>query len=51
MSEIATRCGRVKRDSRGNESGETSWLARRLGILPREVRTRRRHGFTPTFWL
>jgi hypothetical protein len=34
MSEIATRCGRVKRDSRGNESGETSWLARRLGILP-----------------
>jgi hypothetical protein len=34
MSEIATRCGRVKRDSRGNESGETSWLARRLGMLP-----------------
>jgi hypothetical protein len=34
MSQIATRCGRVKRDSRGNESGETSWLARRLGILP-----------------
>jgi len=34
MSEIALRCGRVKRDSKGNESGETSWLARRLGILP-----------------
>jgi hypothetical protein len=34
MSEIAMRCGRVKRDSRGNESGETSWLARRLGLLP-----------------
>jgi hypothetical protein len=34
MSEIAIRCGRVKRDSRGNESGETSWLARRLGMLP-----------------
>jgi hypothetical protein len=34
MSEIAARCGRVKRDSKGNESGETSWLARRLGILP-----------------
>jgi hypothetical protein len=34
MSEIATRCGRVKRDARGNESGETSWLARRLGLLP-----------------
>jgi hypothetical protein len=33
MSEIAIRCGRVKRDSRGNQSGETSWLARRLGIL------------------
>jgi hypothetical protein len=34
MSEIAIRCGRIKRDSRGNESGETSWLARRLGLLP-----------------
>ena len=34
MSEIAIRCGRVKRDWRGNESGETSWLARRLGLLP-----------------
>ncbi len=34
LSEIAIRCGRVKRDSKGNESGETSWLARRLGILP-----------------
>jgi hypothetical protein len=34
MSEIAIRCGRLKRDSRGNESGETSWLARRLGLLP-----------------
>ncbi len=34
MSEIAIRCGRVKRDGRGNESGETSWLARRLGLLP-----------------
>jgi hypothetical protein len=34
MSEVAKRCGRVKRDSDGNESGETSWLARRLGILP-----------------
>jgi len=28
------RCGRVKRDRRGNVSGETSWLARRLGLLP-----------------
>ena len=34
MSEIAIRCRRVKRDPRGNESGETSWLARRLGLLP-----------------
>ena len=34
MSEIAIRCGRVKHDARGNESGETSWLARRLGLLP-----------------
>jgi hypothetical protein len=33
MSEIAMRCGRVKRDGRGNRSGETSWLARRLGLL------------------
>jgi hypothetical protein len=34
MSQIAMRCGRVKRDARGNESGETSWLGRRLGLLP-----------------
>jgi hypothetical protein len=34
MSEIAIRCGRVKRDCKGNESGETSWLARRIGQLP-----------------
>ncbi len=34
MSEIAMRCGRIKRDATGNESGETSWLARRLGLLP-----------------
>ena len=33
MSQIAMRCGRVKRDARGNESGETSWLGRRLGLL------------------
>jgi hypothetical protein len=31
MSEIAIRCGRCKRDRRGNVSGETSWLARRIG--------------------
>ena len=34
LSEIAMRCGRVKRDASGNESGETSWLARRLGLMP-----------------
>jgi len=34
MSEIAIRCGRLKRDSRGNTTGETSWLARRVGLLP-----------------
>ncbi len=34
MSEIAIRCGRTKRDRRGNLSGETSWLARRIGQLP-----------------
>ncbi len=45
LSEIATRCGRVKRDVRGNESGETSWLARRLGMLPEGGRD------TPTPWI
>jgi hypothetical protein len=34
MSEIALRCGIVKRDHRGKASGETSWLARRIGIMP-----------------
>ena len=32
FSAIAMACGRVKRDSRGNHSGETSWLARRVGL-------------------
>jgi hypothetical protein len=45
MSEIAIRCGRVKRDPRGNESGETSWLARRLGLLPEGGQS------TPTPWV
>jgi hypothetical protein len=45
LSEIAIRCGRVKRDHRGNESGETSWLARRLGMLPEGGRD------TPTPWI
>lgn len=34
MSEIALRCGVVKRDKRGKHSGETSWLARRVGLMP-----------------
>jgi hypothetical protein len=34
LSEIAIRCGRVKRGPRGSISGETSWLARRIGIMP-----------------
>ena len=34
FSAIAMACGRVKHDSRGNDSGETSWLARRVGLLP-----------------
>jgi len=45
LSEIAIRCGRVKRDLKGNESGETSWLARRLGLLPEGGRD------TPTPWI
>ena len=45
LSEIAIRCGRVKRDFKGNESGETSWLARRLGILPEGGRS------APTPWI
>jgi hypothetical protein len=45
MSEIATRCGRVKRSRNGSESGETSWLARRIGQLPEAGRNR------PTPWV
>jgi hypothetical protein len=45
MSEIAIRCGRIKRDRCGNESGETSWLARRLGVLPEGGRS------SPTPWI
>jgi hypothetical protein len=45
MSEIAIRCGRVKRDRRGNVCGETSWLARRLGLLAEPG-----HG-APTPWI
>ena len=33
MSQIAMRCDRIKHDKTGNQSGETSWLARRIGQL------------------
>ena len=45
MSEIAIRCGRVKRDARGKLSGETSWLGRRVGLLPEGGSSR------PTPWV
>jgi hypothetical protein len=45
MSEIAIRCGRVKHDRKGNQSGETSWLARRVGLLPEGGHS------TPTPWI
>ena len=45
MSEMAIRCGRVKRDRRGAESGDTSWLARRIGQLPEAGKTQ------PTPWV
>lgn len=34
MSEVAMRCGHVKRDRDGNECGETNWPARRVGLMP-----------------
>jgi hypothetical protein len=34
LSEIAIRCGKLKRDRRGRISGQTSWLARRIGLAP-----------------
>jgi hypothetical protein len=46
LSEIAHRCGRVKRDGRGRSSGETSWLARRVGLAPEGGR-----GGAPTPWI
>lgn len=43
LSELALRCGIVKRDSRGRVSGETSWLARRIGLMAEGGRS----GITP----
>jgi hypothetical protein len=45
LSEITIRCGRFKRDSRGNIHGDTSWLARRVGLLPNAGKTE------PTPWV
>lgn len=45
LSQIALRCGRLKRDRRGNVSGETSWLMRRIGVLPEGGEA------TPTPWI
>lgn len=45
MSEIAMRCGRLKADRNGNRSGETSWLARRIGQMPEGGQTH------PTPWI
>jgi len=46
MSEIAMRCGKIRCDPRGKASGgETSWLARRLGLAPEGG------GGTPTPWI
>jgi hypothetical protein len=45
MSQIAIRCGRIKYDANGNASGETSWLARRVGMLPEGG------GSRPTPWI
>jgi hypothetical protein len=45
MSEIAMRCGKIRCDAKGKASGETSWLARRLGLAPESGRG------TPTPWI
>jgi hypothetical protein len=44
-SEIAIRCGRMRRDARGNVTGETSWLARRIGLACEAG------GASPTPWV
>jgi hypothetical protein len=45
LSEIALRCGRVKRDRRGVVSGETTWLRRRIGLASEQGQSR------PTPWI
>lgn len=41
LGEIALRCGHVKRELRGAPGGETSWLARRIGLAPERAGGRR----------
>lgn len=47
INELAIRCGRFKHDPRGNSNtyGDTSWLARRVGLLPNAGMTE------PTSWI
>jgi hypothetical protein len=45
LSEITIRCGRCKRDERGGVQGDTSWLARRIGLRPEAGRG------APTPWV
>ncbi|MEA2297661.1 MAG: hypothetical protein QOF77_597 [Solirubrobacteraceae bacterium] len=45
LSAIALACGRAKLDRRGRHSGETSWLARRVGLLADEA------GRRPNPWV
>ncbi|GAC1435827.1 MAG: hypothetical protein NVSMB51_05970 [Solirubrobacteraceae bacterium] len=45
LSRIAMRCGRFKADAHGRCSGETSWLARRVGLLAEGGRSE------PTAWV
>jgi hypothetical protein len=45
LSEITIRCGRCKRDERGRVQGDTSWLARRIGLRPEAGRR------APTPWV
>jgi hypothetical protein len=48
LSQIALRCGRVKQQAEGQSSGETSWLSRRIGLLPEGVKPSRHSGCTVT---
>jgi hypothetical protein len=45
MGELALRCGMVKRDRRGVFVGDTSWLARRVGLMPPSGKSK------PTRWV